>query len=73
MTLDKLEIDKPAKIKRINAKGESVYRIMEMGLTPNTKVTVRKTAPLGDPIQIWIRGFEITLSKSEARLIEITS
>jgi len=72
MTLDKLEIGKSAKIKKINSKGELTYRIMEMGLTPNTEVTVRKAAPLGDPIQIILRGFEITLSKSEASLIEVS-
>lgn len=71
MTLDKLEVGKSAKIKNIISKGELAYRIMEMGLTPDTEIYIRKTAPLGDPIQIVLRGFEVTLSKSEASLVEV--
>ena len=47
-------------------------RFLDMGLTPGTKVFVRKMAPLGDPIEIFLRGYELTLRKEDAQRIEIT-
>ena len=56
---------------KINADGKLRRRILDMGLTPNTQVYLRKKAPLGDPIEITIRGYELTLRKEEASQVEI--
>ena len=71
MTLNKLEIGKTAKIVRLNGEGAVKRRIMDMGLTKGTEVTVRKVAPLGDPIEITVRGYELSLRKDEAVKIEV--
>lgn len=71
MTLNELEIGKTAKIVRLNGEGAVKRRIMDMGLTKGTEVTVRKIAPLGDPIEITVRGYELSLRKDEASKIEV--
>lgn len=71
MTLNELEIGKTAKIVRLSGEGAVKRRIMDMGLTKGTEVTVRKVAPLGDPIEITVRGYELSLRKDEAVKIEI--
>ncbi|MBE6382243.1 MAG: ferrous iron transport protein A [Lentisphaerae bacterium] len=71
MTLNELEIGKTAKIVRLNGEGAVKRRIMDMGLTKGTEVTVRKIAPLGDPIEITVRGYELSLRKDEAGKIEV--
>ena len=71
MTLNELEIEKTAKIVRLNGDGAVKRRIMDMGLTKGTEVTVRKVAPLGDPIEITVRGYELSLRKDEAVKIEV--
>ena len=71
MTLNELEIGKTAKIVRLNGEGAVKRRIMDMGLTKGTEVTVRKVAPLGDPIEITVRGYELSLRKDEAVKIEV--
>ena len=71
MTLNELEIGKTAKIVRLNGDGAVKRRIMDMGLTKGTEVTVRKVAPLGDPIEITVRGYELSLRKDEAVKIEV--
>lgn len=71
MTLNELEIGKTAKIVRLNGEGAVKRRIMDMGLTKGTEVTVRKIAPLGDPIEITVRGYELSLRKDEAVKIEV--
>ncbi|MCR5485535.1 MAG: ferrous iron transport protein A [Clostridiales bacterium] len=70
MTLDKLSIGKSAVIKSVNGSGELRLRLLDMGLIPKTRVTVQKIAPLGDPIEILVRGYELTLRKEDASLIE---
>ena len=71
MTLNELEIGKTAKVARLNGAGAVKRRIMDMGLTKGTEVTVRKVAPLGDPIEITVRGYELSIRKDEAATIEV--
>lgn len=71
MTLDKLPIGKKAKITAVGGEGELRFRLLDMGLVPRTVVTVRKVAPMGDPIEIYIRGYELTLRLDDAEKIEI--
>ena len=72
MTLNELEIGNPAKVARLLGEGPVKRRIMDMGLTKGTEVTVRKVAPLGDPIEITVRGYELSLRKDEAAKIEVS-
>lgn len=71
MTLDKLEIGKPAVITKVSGKGALRRRLLDMGITPHTKVMIRKIAPMGDPIEIHIRGYELTLRVDDARQIDV--
>ena len=73
MTLNELEVGKAAKVVRLNGVGAVKRRIMDMGLTKGTEVTVRKVAPLGDPIEITVRGYELSIRKDEAASIEISA
>ena len=72
MTLDQLKIGDTAVITAVGGEGALRCRLLDMGLIPKTKVTLQKTAPLGDPIQIRVRGYELTLRLEDARNIEIT-
>lgn len=56
---------------RLNGVGPMRRRIMDMGLTKGTSVHVRKVAPLGDPIELNVRGYELTLRKADAEMIEV--
>ena len=71
MTLNELEVGKTAKVVRLNGEGAVKRRIMDMGLTKGTEVTVRKVAPLGDPIEITVRGYELSIRKDEASKVEV--
>ncbi|MBE6904508.1 MAG: ferrous iron transport protein A [Ruminococcaceae bacterium] len=71
MTLDKLEQKKNAIITKVGGEGPLRLRLLDMGIIPKTKVQVIKRAPLGDPIEIRVRGYEVTLRLEDARLIEI--
>ena len=71
MTLDQLKIGKSASIKSVGGQGALRLRLLDMGLIPRTKVTMRKIAPMGDPIEIHVRGYELTLRKDDAKNIEI--
>lgn len=71
MTLKDVKIGESATIKKLDCEGPVKRRIMDMGITKGTQVTVRKVAPMGDPIEITVRGFELSLRKSEAELIEV--
>ncbi len=70
-TLNELEIGKTATVSKLHGEGILRKRIMDMGLTKGCSVTVRKVAPLGDPMEVIVRGYELTLRKCEAELIEI--
>ena len=71
MKLSDLKEGKSAKILQINGKGALRHHLLDMGLTPRTVVTLRKVAPMGDPIEIELRGYELTLRLAEADQIEI--
>ena len=73
MTLDQLNVGESAVISAINGEGALRLRLLDMGLTPRTKVKLQKVAPMGDPIEIYVRGYELTLRKEDASLIEIIS
>lgn len=70
-TLREIAIGSTAKIKKLHGEGAIKRRIMDMGLTKGTEVTVRKVAPLGDPIELNVRGYELSLRKADAELIEV--
>ncbi len=58
-------------IKNVNGEGRVRRRLFDMGVTPGAYVVMRKKAPLGDPIEVTIRGYELTLRKDEAQLVEM--
>lgn len=76
MTLDQLKIGKSAKITAVggnapNGDIELRCRLLDMGLIPKTTVMIRKVAPLGDPIELFLRGYELTIRLDDAKKIEI--
>ena len=71
MYLNELGIGRSGIITKVNGEGALRRRMLDMGLTPKTLVTVRKTAPLGDPIELFLRGYELTIRKEDAMIIEI--
>lgn len=71
MTLADLEIGKTAIITKVNGEGALRRRLLDMGITPHTKVMIRKIAPMGDPIEIHIRGYELTIRIDDAKQIEV--
>ena len=70
MTLDQLKIGQEAVIKTVGGEGILRCRLLDMGLIPKTRVMIRKVAPMGDPLEIRIHGYELTLRKDDARSIE---
>ncbi len=70
-TLREIPIGSSAKIVRLHGTGAIKRRIMDMGLTRGTEVYVRKVAPLGDPMELTVRGYELSLRKADAELIEV--
>lgn len=71
MTLDQLKPGDSGIITAIGGQGVLRRRLLDMGLTPRTKVTVRKVAPLGDPIELFLRSYVLTIRQEEAAKIEI--
>ena len=71
-TLNNLKIGHSANVVKIHGEGVLKQRIMDMGITPGATVFVRKTAPLGDPMEITPRGYELSLRKRDAEIIEIS-
>ena len=67
--LDQFKIGETGLIKKVNGEGAFRRRLLDMGVTPNAKVYLRKKAPLGDPLEITLRGYELTLRKNEAELV----
>lgn len=70
-TLKELKVGENATIVKLYCEGAVKRRIMDMGLTKGTQVYVRKVAPLGDPIELTVRGYELSLRKADAQMIEI--
>ena len=71
MTLNELHIGDTAAITAVGGEGALRCRLLDMGLTPCTLVTLRKVAPMGDPIEIRVRGYELTLRVEDAREITV--
>lgn len=71
MTLDKLEIGKTAVISKVGGEGELRCRLLDMGVIPKTKIIVVKVAPMGDPLELRLRGYELTIRKEDAENIEV--
>lgn len=71
MTLKDISIGQKVVIKKIVGQGATKRRIMDMGLTKGTEVIIQKVAPLGDPIQLNVRGYELSIRKSDADMIEV--
>ena len=70
-TLRDVKIGESAKVVKLHGEGAVKRRIMDMGITRNTEVYVRKVAPLGDPIEITVRNYELSLRKADAEMIEV--
>ncbi len=67
--LDKFEIGESGVVKSVGGDGKIRRRLFDMGVTPGAKIYMRKRAPLGDPIEVTIRGYELTLRKTEAEAV----
>nr|WP_122012922.1 FeoA family protein [Maliibacterium massiliense] len=72
MTLDAMKIGQEGTIAVVGGAGALRRRLLDMGLTPRTRVLVRKVAPMGDPIEIKLRGYELTLRRDDAQKIQVT-
>lgn len=72
-TLAELSVGDRGVVAKVNGEGAIRRRLFDMGITPGAEVYLRKKAPLGDPIEIAIRGYELTLRKAEAANVEIAS
>ncbi|MCR5628528.1 FeoA family protein [Eubacterium sp.] len=70
-TLKDVKIGGTAKVKKLHGEGAVKRRIMDMGITKNVEIYVRKVAPLGDPIEVTVRNYELSLRKKDAEMIEV--
>ena len=70
-TLKNVSVGKTVTVKRLHGEGPIKRRIMDMGITKGVQVYVRKVAPLGDPIEVTVRDYELSLRKADAEMIEI--
>lgn len=71
-TLKQTKIGETVKVVKLHGEGAVKRRIMDMGLTKGTEVYVRKVAPLGDPIEVTVRGYELSIRKADAEMVEVT-
>ena len=71
MTLRDVSVGQTVKVTRLNGDGPVKRRIMDMGITKGVSVYVRKVAPLGDPVEVTVRGYELSLRKADAEMIEV--
>ncbi len=69
MTLKDVKVGETVKVVKLEGEGAVKRRIMDMGITKGTSVYVRKVAPLGDPIEVNVRGYELSIRKADARMI----
>lgn len=70
-TLREVGVGQTVKVVKLHGEGAVKRRIMDMGITKNTQVYVRKVAPLGDPIEVTVRGYELSIRKADAQMIEV--
>ena len=71
MTLNNANIGSTVKVVKLTGQGATKKRIMDMGITKGAEIYIRKVAPLGDPVEVKVRGYELTLRKSDAALVEV--
>ena len=71
MTLRDVSVGQTVNVTRLNGDGPVKRRIMDMGITKGVEVYVRKVAPLGDPVEVTVRGYELSLRKADAEMIEV--
>ncbi len=72
ITLDQLTPGQSARVKRIGGEGAIRRRLMDMGITSGVEIAVIKTSPFGDPVEYLLRGYHLSLRKSEAQMIEVS-
>lgn len=70
-TLKETSVGETVKVEKLNGSGPVKRRIMDMGITKGVDVFVRKVAPLGDPVEVTVRGYELSLRKADAEMIEV--
>ena len=70
-TLKEAKIGETVKVVKLNGEGAIKRRIMDMGITKGVEITVRKVAPLGDPMELTVRGYELSLRKADAEMIDV--
>lgn len=70
-TLREVKVGQTAKVVKLNGEGAVKRRIMDMGITKGVEVFLRKVAPLGDPIEVTVRGYELSIRKADAEMIEV--
>lgn len=70
-TLKEAKVGETVTVRKLNGEGAIKRRIMDMGITKGTEIYIRKVAPLGDPIEVTVRGYELTLRKADAEMVEI--
>lgn len=71
MTLKDIKVGKKARVLKVGGEGAVRRRIMDMGITKGVEIYVRKVAPLGDPMELFVRGYELSLRKADADMIEV--
>jgi ferrous iron transport protein A len=71
MTLKEAKIGQTVTVKKLTGEGAVKRRIMDMGITKGVEVYIRKVAPLGDPVEVTVRGYELSLRKADAEMIEV--
>lgn len=71
MTLKEAKVGSTVTVKKLNGQGATKRRIMDMGITKGVDVYIRKVAPLGDPIEVTVRGYELSLRKADAAMIDV--
>ena len=71
MTLREAKIGQTVTVKKLTGEGAVKRRIMDMGITRGVEVYIRKGAPLGDPVEVTVRGYELSLRKADAEMIEV--
>ena len=70
-TLREVKVGDTCTVKKLHGEGAVKRRIMDMGVTKNTEIYVRKVAPLGDPIEVTVRGYELSIRKADAEMVEV--
>ena len=70
-TLKEVKCGQTVKVVKIHGEGAVTRRIMDMGITKNVEIYIRKVAPLGDPVEVTVRGYELSLRKADAEMVEV--